>query len=111
MLNPSRTQRLTIAQVEKHSWVLGVFVEEYQPVDERWKQERFALYANDCDMTHDEVCQHLSRLPYGKLGGIFNIEKLMHQMDKITLKKIPALKKEQSVKVINQSRPDQSITN
>lgn len=111
MLNPLREHRLTIENVEKHQWIQCAFVEEFPPIDERWKGEKLQSYAIKFGLPMVEVIERLSQNPYGKLGGVFNIDKHMHQMEKMKPKKAPIASKARSLKVINHHRPDQSITN
>lgn len=111
MLNPLREHRLTIKQVEDHEWISSAFVEGFAPIDDAWKNEKLQSYAEDNEITVDEVTKQLSQSPYGKLGGVYNIHKLMHQMEKLKPKKVPIANKTRRLKVINRHRPDQSITN
>lgn len=90
MLNPSRQLRATIQQIEKHPWVLGAFIEEFPAIDERWKQETLQRLAKLQKLSVDDVNEKLASDPYGKLGGVFNIEKHRHQLNMITMKKAPS---------------------
>lgn len=99
MLNPTRQLRIKIEQLEKHRWILGVFVEEFPPVCEKWKQESFHKLAKRYDLTLAKVTDEIADRPFGPLGGIYNIEKRSHQLNKIALKK--ASSSVRIVKVIN----------
>lgn len=101
MLNPNRQLRLTIGQVESHHWIFGAFVEEFPPVDERWKRKAFQKYAKLNDLSMANLADQLSTHPFGQLGGVYNIEKHSHQLSKITLKKAPI----RELEVINLSHP------
>lgn len=103
MLNPLPEHRLSIEQVKEHPWNSSAFVEEFTPIDEAWKSEKLESYAAKCNLTMDEVTKELSENPYGKLGGIYNIEKHMHQMEKTKPKKAPIVSKARSLKVISPS--------
>jgi hypothetical protein len=111
MLNPSRTHRLKIEEVEKHPWILGVFVEEFPAIDERWKRETIKRIAENNNLTVENVADQLLQSPFGQLGGMYNLEKLQYQISKITYRKAPSCCKIRNIKVINQINSDQSITN
>lgn len=101
MLNPTRPQRLKIHEIEKHPWILGVFVEEFPQVDERWKRETIVKYAKSNNLSTASVAEQLTTSPYGQLGGMFNIEKHQYQSSKISFKKAPSCCKIRDFKVIN----------
>lgn len=103
MLNPSSTHRLKIQEVEKHQWILGVFVEEFPPVDERWKRETIMRFAENDNLVAKSVAQQLVQNPFGQLGGMYNIEKLQYQISKISYRKAPSCFKIHNIKVINQT--------
>lgn len=102
MLNPKRTHRLKIQEIEKHPWILGVFVEEFPPVDERWKRDTIQRYAKSQNISTGSVAEDLKMNPFGQLGGMYNIEKHQYQASKITFKKAPSCCKIRDIKVINQ---------
>lgn len=87
MLNPSRLLRIKIEQLEKHPWILENFVEEFLPVSDKWKQETFHKLSKLFNLTLDNVIDEIINRPYGQLGGTYNIEKHLHQMNKITLRR------------------------
>lgn len=99
MLNPSRQLRLKMQQVQKHPWIAGAFGGEFLPISEKWKNEKFQKYASSLNLTMEEIADEISTRPYGQLGGIYNIEKHLHQMSKIALKRAPSYAR--IVKVIN----------
>lgn len=102
MLNPSRIQRLKIKEVEKHPWILGVFVEEFPPVDERWKRDTIMRYAQNSNISSKSIVEQLAQNPFGQLSGMFNIEKHQYQISKISFKTAPNCCKIRDIKVINQ---------
>lgn len=103
MLNPSRQQRLTIEQVEKHQWVFGVFIEEFSALDEKWKEKTFQKYVKDYEFTTvEQVSEEIEKNPFGSLGGIFNIEKHAQQMKEFALRRATSACKMREIKVINQ---------
>lgn len=99
MLNPSRQLRIKIPQIQKHFWITGAFGEEFAPIGEKWKSETYQKYAKSSNLTIDEISDEISNRPYGQLGGIFNIEKHFHQVNKIALKRAPSCAT--IIKVIN----------
>lgn len=101
MLNPSRTHRLKIQEIEKHPWILGVFVEEFSPIDERWKRDTIQRFAKSNNLSAESVTEQLSENPYGQMGGMYNIEKHQHQSKKISYKKAPSCCTIRDIPVIN----------
>lgn len=101
MLNPVRTHRLKIQEIEKHPWILGVFVEEFPPIDERWRRDTVQRYAKTSNLSAESVVEQLSESPYGQLGGMFNIEKHQYQSSKVSFRKAPSCCKIRDIKVIN----------
>ena len=99
MLNPSSELRLKVAQIQKHPWITNAFGEEFTPINEKWKTEMFQKYSKGSNLTMEEVADEISKRPYGQLGGIYNIEKHLHQMNKIALKRAPSCAR--IIKVIN----------
>ncbi|CRK99158.1 CLUMA_CG012525, isoform A [Clunio marinus] len=87
MLNPNRDLRLSIEKVRKHPWILGAFIEEYPSIDKSWQTKVLHKYAKYFNRTCDSVVNEISSTPYGQLGGIFNIEKHLHQMSGVALKR------------------------
>lgn len=83
-----RQQRFKIEQVEKHQWVIGVFVEEFPSLDEKWTERTFQKYVKEYELPSvDHVKEEIERSPYGSLGGIYNIEKHAQQMKEFTLRR------------------------
>lgn len=105
MLNPSRQLRLKVQQVEKHSWVLSSYEETFEDVSRDWKSQTTKRIAKDFKLGVDEVAAELEGNPFGQLGGAFNIEKHLHQINTIALKKRPSCLRLGTVKVINQISP------
>lgn len=99
MVNPSRKLRVKIDQVAKHPWVQSVFNESYLPVSDTWKKKTFTSYARDFNLTIEAVASEIKTRPYGRLGGIYNIEKHLYQKNTIELKK--ARSGTSVIKVIN----------
>lgn len=99
MLNPSREFRLKIEQVQKHPWIAGVFSEQFTPVNAKWKSETFQKYSKNFNLTIEEVSDEIIKQPFGQLGGIYNIEKHLHQVNRIALRKPPSCAS--IIKVIN----------
>lgn len=102
MLNPSRSKRLKIREVEQHPWILGVFVEEFPQIDDLWQRETIERFAQSNNLTAESVAEQLLQSPFGQLGGMYNIEKHQHQISRITLRKAPSCCKLRDIKVINQ---------
>lgn len=102
MLNPSRSHRLKIHEVEQHPWILGVFVEEFPQIDERWQRETIKRFAESSNLTVESVGDQLLQNPFGQLGGMYNIEKHQYQISKIMFRKAPSCYKIRDIKVINQ---------
>lgn len=109
MLNPSKEKRLSIKMVKKHNWIAGAFVEEYPPVDEKWKQKIYKAYSEQNKLSVDIVRDKIAKNPFGQMGGMFNIEKYMHQVDHMKVKKAPSTGKIQVAKVINVSLPTEQL--
>lgn len=105
MLNPSRQLRLKVQQVEKHSWVMSSYEETFDDVDNEWKRKTMKKIAKDSDLDVDAVASELESSPFGRLGGVFNIEKHRHQINTIALKKRPSCLRLKTVKVINHIGP------
>lgn len=105
MLNPSRQHRLKVHQVEKHSWVMNSFEETFEDVGRDWKSKTVKKMAKDFDLEVAEVVSELESSPFGRLGGVFNIEKHRHQIDTIALKKKPSCLRLKTMKVINHIGP------
>lgn len=103
MLNPSKEKRLSIDKVKKHDWIAGAFLEEYPPIDDIWKQKLYKAYSVQTGLSVDIVRDKIAKNPYGKMGGMFNIEKYTHQVEHMKVKKAPSSGKVQNVKVINVS--------
>jgi hypothetical protein len=102
MLNPSRSHRLKIQEVEQHPWILGVFVEEFPQIDDRWKHDTIKKYAESNNFSEQSVEEQLLQNPFGPLGGMYNIEKHQYQISKIMFRKAPSCCKIRDIKVINQ---------
>lgn len=102
MLNPSRQLRLKVHQVEKHSWVMSAYEETFEDVGKDWKSQTVKKIAKDFKLEVDEVASELEESPFGRLGGVFNIEKHRHQINTISLKKKPSCLRLKTAKVINQ---------
>lgn len=102
MLNPSRQLRLKVQQVEKHSWVLSSYEETFEAVSRDWKNQTTKKIAKDFNLEVDAVASELESNPFGRLGGVYNIGKHLHQMSTIALKKRPSCLRLGTVKVINQ---------
>jgi hypothetical protein len=111
MLNPVRQLRINSAHVERHPWISGVFSEEFPPITEAWKSEMIATYAKLFDLSIEAVADQIASKPYGQLGGIFNIEKHLHQVNKIELKRAPISLGIGKINVINRINSIYSITN
>jgi hypothetical protein len=101
MLNPKRQQRSKIAQVADHQWIAGVIFESYTPIEDDWRDKVIEKYAQRLDMSFETISRDLETKPYGDLGGIFNIEKHMHQLSKIALRRAPSCCRIKTIKVIN----------
>lgn len=101
MLNPNRPLRLKIHQVEKHQWIQGVLVEEFEPITAEWQEETLQKIAKTSTVEVDDVVDELGKNPYGKLGGFYNIEKRLHQLKTMALKKAPSCSNFRIAEVIN----------
>ena len=91
--------------MEKHPWIHGAFLEQFDAIDEKWKADVHKRMAKSFDLTIEDVADELSSKPYGQLGGIYNIEKHLHQLSKIALKKAPNCFRIGNVQVINHINP------
>lgn len=87
MLNPSKEKRLSIEKVKQHNWIAGAFVDEYPPIDEKWKQKIYKAYSEQSKLSVDIVSDRIAKNPFGKMGGMFNIEKYEYQVEHMKVKK------------------------
>lgn len=111
MLNRKRQLRSKIAQVADHQWIAGVFGESFEPPEDGWRDKVLGKYAKRLNTTTESVSREIESAPYGQLGGIFNIEKHMHQLSMIAMRRVPSCCRIETIKVINRISFDLSITN
>lgn len=101
MLNPDRERRLTDEKLLEASVDLGSFRGGIS--GDRWDvaEETFEKYSKQFNLTIESVVDEIEDKPYGQLGGTFNIEKHLHQLNGISLKQPEGVFDIRSLKVIN----------